>query len=31
MAGSFTQSLDKLKESFLYAAAQGGNNQDCER
>lgn len=27
---TFTQSLDRLKESFLWAAAQGGNTQDCE-
>eukprot|EP01041_Mallomonas_annulata_P012717 gene12717-26788_t len=27
---SFSQSLDRLKESFLWAAAQGGNTQDCE-
>jgi len=27
---SFSQSLDRLKESFLWAAAQGGNAQDCE-
>mmetsp|Transcript_31612 Transcript_31612/g.32195 ORF Transcript_31612/g.32195 Transcript_31612/m.32195 type:complete len:324 (-) Transcript_31612:141-1112(-) len=27
---TFSQSLDRLKESFLWAAAQGGNTQDCE-
>lgn len=27
---SFNQSLDRLKESFLWAAAQGGNTEDCE-
>lgn len=27
---SFSQSLDRMKESFLIAAAQGGNNQDIE-
>ncbi len=27
---SFTSALDKLKESFLVAAAQGGSSQDCE-
>lgn len=27
---SISQSLDRLKESFLLAAAQGGNEQDCE-
>lgn len=27
---SFTQSLDRLKESFLWAAAQGNNVQDIE-
>mmetsp|Transcript_7461 Transcript_7461/g.16600 ORF Transcript_7461/g.16600 Transcript_7461/m.16600 type:complete len:423 (-) Transcript_7461:526-1794(-) len=27
---SFSESLDRLKESFLWAAAQGGNTQDCE-
>ena len=26
----FTESLDRLKESFLFAAAQGGNTEDCE-
>ena len=25
-----TKSIDRLKESFLYAAAQGGNNVDCD-
>ena len=27
---AFTESLDRLKESFLFAAAQGGNTEDCE-
>ena len=27
---SFCQNLDRFKESFLCAAAQGGNTQDCE-
>ncbi len=27
---SFSSALDKLKESFLVAAAQGGSSQDCE-
>eukprot|EP01031_Cornospumella_fuschlensis_P033133 gene33134-40080_t len=27
---SFAESIDRLKESFLWAAAQGGNTQDCE-
>eukprot|EP01038_Epipyxis_sp_PR26KG_P010099 gene10099-13575_t len=27
---TFAQSLNRLKESFLWAAAQGGNTQDCE-
>jgi hypothetical protein len=27
---SFTESLDRMKESFLWAAAQGGNSQDCD-
>jgi ankyrin repeat protein len=27
---SFSGSLDKFKESFLCAAAQGGNTEDCE-
>lgn len=27
---SFSDSIDRLKESFLWAAAQGGNSQDCE-
>lgn len=27
---SFSQCLDRMKESFLIAAAQGGNNQDIE-
>jgi|AntAceMinimDraft_12_1070368.scaffolds.fasta_scaffold116060_2 ankyrin repeat protein len=26
----FSNSIDRLKESFLYATAQGGNAQDCE-
>jgi ankyrin repeat protein len=30
MVDSFNQSLDRLKESFLWAAAQGGNTEDCE-
>lgn len=29
-AASFSMSLDRLKESFLWAAAQGNNIQDCE-
>jgi hypothetical protein len=29
MADDFSQSIDRLKESFLWAAAQGGNVQDC--
>ena len=28
--GLFSQSLDRLKESFLFAAAQGGNSQDVQ-
>lgn len=31
MNGTFAASVDKLKESFLFAAAQSGNKQDCER
>lgn len=27
---NFSQSLDRFKESFLWAAAQGGNTEDCE-
>mmetsp|Transcript_8829 Transcript_8829/g.7890 ORF Transcript_8829/g.7890 Transcript_8829/m.7890 type:complete len:346 (-) Transcript_8829:20-1057(-) len=27
---SYQQSLDRMKESLLWAAAQGGNIQDCE-
>ncbi len=27
---AFFNSIDRLKESFLYATAQGGNAQDCE-
>lgn len=27
---NFSQSLDRLKESFLWAAAQAGNTEDCE-
>jgi ankyrin repeat protein len=27
---SFEAQLDKFKESFLWAAAQGGNTEDCE-
>ena len=27
---SFATSLDRMKESFLLAAAQGGNLQDCD-
>lgn len=27
---NFSASIDRLKESFLWAAAQGGNTQDCE-
>lgn len=27
---NFNQSLDRFKESFLWAAAQGGNTEDCE-
>mmetsp|Transcript_38111 Transcript_38111/g.75975 ORF Transcript_38111/g.75975 Transcript_38111/m.75975 type:complete len:536 (-) Transcript_38111:159-1766(-) len=27
---TFSDAIDKLKESFLLAAAQGGNLQDCE-
>eukprot|EP01031_Cornospumella_fuschlensis_P034338 gene34338-41566_t len=27
---SFAESIDRLKESFLWAAAKGGNTQDCE-
>ncbi len=27
---SFSDSLNKFKESFLWAAAQGGNTEDCE-
>jgi len=27
---NFSESIDRLKESFLFAAAQGGNTQDCE-
>mmetsp|Transcript_15981 Transcript_15981/g.15342 ORF Transcript_15981/g.15342 Transcript_15981/m.15342 type:complete len:419 (+) Transcript_15981:261-1517(+) len=30
MTTEFASSLDRLKESFLWAAAQGGNIQDCE-
>lgn len=26
----FMESMDRLKESFLFAAAQGGNTEDCE-
>eukprot|EP01039_Chlorochromonas_danica_P011021 gene11019-12269_t len=28
---SFAESIDRLKESFLWAAAQGGNTQDCQQ
>lgn len=28
--GLFSSSIDRLKESFLYAAAQGGNSQDVQ-
>lgn len=27
---SFSDSLNRFKESFLWAAAQGGNTEDCE-
>lgn len=27
---SFSNSIDRLKESFLFATAKGGNAQDCE-
>lgn len=27
---SFSHTLDRMKESFLWAAAQGGNAQDCD-
>jgi len=30
MSDDFAESLDRLKESFLWAAAQGGNTQDCQ-
>lgn len=30
MVDSFDQKLELLKESFLYAAAQAGNREDCE-
>ena len=29
-SGLFSQSLDRLKESFLFAAAQGGNSEDVQ-
>ena len=29
MVDNIYDSLDRLKESFLYAAAQGGNTEDC--
>ena len=29
-SGAFSITLDRMKESFLLAAAQGGNVQDCE-
>ena len=27
---NFSESLERLKESFLWVAAQSGNSQDCD-